>query len=118
MPNGDPIDGDVLLLASAKASVGTRLPDLVERAQDDFGTRIEDLRQRYEVVHETDGRVVLLVEVGFWQDAGERLDLTPRESDGVRRAHAEQLLSLGRREDREAEFETALEIREALVVGI
>lgn len=114
----DPIDGEILLLASAKASVGTRLPTLVETAQADLGPGIEDLRRRYEVVFESDGRVAFLAEEGFWQDAGERLEFTPKEIDAIRRAHAEQLRHLGRREDREAEFETALEIREAVVVGV
>lgn len=113
----DPIDGEILLLASAKASVGTRLPTLVEQGQSDLGPQLDDLRQRYEVVHEADGRVAFLVEEGFWQDAGVRLDFTPKEIDAIRRAHAEQLRHLGRREGREEEFETALEIREAVVVG-
>lgn len=118
MPDGDPIDGEVILLASAMASVGTRLPALVEHAQADLGPRIEEFRQRYEAVHESDERVVFLVEEGFWKETGKRLEFTPKEIDAIRRAHAEQLQHLGRREGREEEFETALEIREAVVVGV
>lgn len=114
----DPIDGDVLLLATAKASVGTRLPALVEDVQADLEPQIENLRRRYESVHESDDRVAFLVEQGFWQETGKRLDFTPREIDAVRRAHAEQLRYLGRREGRDEEFETALEIRESVVVGV
>lgn len=114
----DPIDGDVLLLASAKTSVGTRLPTLVEDAQADLGSQVEDLRRRYESVYDSGERVVFLVEQGFWQEVGERLNFTPKEIDAVRRAHAEQLRYLGRREGRDEEFETALEIREAVVVGV
>lgn len=117
MATGDPIDGDVLILASAKASVGARLPTLVDRAQDDLGPRLDDLRRRYETVHESTDRAVFLVERGFWADVGERLGVDGREADGLRRAHEEQLRHLGRRTGRLAEFETALEIREAVVVG-
>lgn len=117
MPTGDPIDGDVFILASAKASVGARLPTLVEQAQADLGPRIEDLRRQYELVHESDEREVFLAEKGFWETVANRLDFDRREIDGIRRAHEEQLRDLGRRTGRLDEFETALEIREAVVVG-
>lgn len=118
MPPADPIDGEVILLASALASVGTRLPTLVEQAQADLGPRVEEFRRHYEVVHEGDGRVAFFVEEGFWQEAGKRLDFTPKEIDAIRRAHTRQLLHLGRPEGRAEEFETGLEIREAAVIGV
>ena len=71
----DPIDGDVLLLTSAKASVGTRLPTLIEDVQADLGPKVEDLRRRYEAVLDADERVVFLVEQGFWQERGKALDI-------------------------------------------
>ena len=114
----DPIDGEVLLLASAKASVGTRLPELVERAQADLRLRVEELRMQNEIVHESSERVVFLVEEGFWESVGEQLEFDRKEVDAVRRAHVQQLRRLGRKEDRTSEFETALEIREPVVVGV
>lgn len=127
---GDPIDGQVLLLAGAKASVpSTRLPDLVERAQVELEARLEHYRREYECVYldrDTtrgdaridDGGTVygFLAERGHWNDLGADLGFGPHEADAVRRAHEEQLLRIGRRDGRAGEFETALEIREPVFV--
>lgn len=113
-----PVDGQVVLLTGAKASVPLELvPTLLDRAQSDLGARLDDYRREYECIHETDERLVFLVPLGHWASAGERLGFGRREADAVRRAHEEQLRRLGREEDREEEFETALEVREVAVVG-
>ena len=52
-----------------------------------------------------------------WVSVGETLGLPEREIDAVRRAHAQQLKRIGSKTDRREEFETALEIREAVVIG-
>ena len=62
-------------------------------------------------------RAVFLVPDGHWADVGFELDLPEREVDALRRAHAQQLRRIGTRTDRREELETALEIREAVVVG-
>lgn len=114
----NPIDGQPLLLAAAKASVGPKLlPDLVEHVQAHVGPRIEMYRQEYERVHATDGHEVFLVEEGHWEDIANEVGLNEREQTAVERAHAEHLRYLGRRDERTAEFESALEIREVIVVG-
>ena len=65
--SGDPIDGDALVLAAAKASVsGERLPELVDRGQEYLADRRSDYGRRYECAHETDDRVVFFVEEGHW----------------------------------------------------
>ncbi len=116
---GDPIEGQVLLLTAAKASVPpSRLPTLVDHVQADLGPRLEEYRRQYECVYESDDLVAFFVEWGHWDDVGDRLDLEEREQAAVRRAHEEQLLRIGRRDDREEEFETALEIRDPLIVGV
>ncbi|MFC4247980.1 hypothetical protein ACFOZ7_13680 [Natribaculum luteum] len=116
---GDPIEGQVLLLTAAKASVPpSRLPTLVDRVQADLGPRLEEYRRQYECAYESDDLVAFFVEWGHWDDIGDRLDLEEREQAAVRRAHEEQLLRIGRRDDREEEFETALEIRDPLIVGV
>ncbi len=116
---GDPIEGQVLLLTAAKASVPpSRLPTLVDRVQADLGPRLEEYRRQYECAYESDDLVAFFVEWGHWDDVGDRLDLEEREQAAVRRAHEEQLLRIGRRDDREEEFETALEIRDPLIVGV
>lgn len=114
---GDPIEGQMILLATAKSSIGDRLPSLVDRVQAHLVADVEAYCRQYETVYEDDERLVLLVEDGFWDDLAVDLDLTPRERDAVRRAHAEQTLRIGRNEGREGEFETALEIREPLVLA-
>ncbi|SER74008.1 hypothetical protein [Natrinema salaciae] len=115
---GEPIEGQVLVLTAAKASVpGTRLPDLIERAQAILGPALERYRREYERLYADDDLEVFLVDWGHWEELGERLGVTDRELSAIRRAHEEQLVRIGRRTDREAEFETALEIREPVVVG-
>ncbi|OAQ52672.1 hypothetical protein HTG_10120 [Natrinema mahii] len=115
---GEPIEGQVLLLTAAKASVpATRLPDLVERAQARLGPERERYRREFERCYADDDLEAFLVGWGHWEDVGEEIGLTDRELSAVRRAHEEQLLRIGRRTDREAAFETALEIREPVVIA-
>ncbi|QCS43576.1 hypothetical protein [Natrinema versiforme] len=115
---GDPIEGQVLVLTAAKASVPpTRLPDLIERAQAVLGPARERYRREYERLYADDDLEVFLVDWGHWEEIGEEIDVTERELSAIRRAHEEQLVKIGRRTDREDEFETALEIREPIVIG-
>lgn len=115
---GGPIDGNALVLAAAKASVsGERLPDLVDRVQAHLGARLPAYGRRYECIHEDDDQSVFFVEEGHWADLGEELGLEERECRGVRRAHEEHLSRLGTDIDRRQEFETALDLREVVVIG-
>lgn len=114
----NPIDGQPLLLAAAKASVGgERLAPLVEAVQSYLGPQLDDYRRRYETAHETDERVAFFVPEDHWADLGEQFDFAQREWDAVRRAHEEQLLFDGRDADRREEFDTALEVRGVVVIG-
>lgn len=117
MADATPIDGEILMIATAKASIGPRVGTLVDRIQAHLGSRLDDYRRQYEVVYETEGRVVFLAETGHWDRVGHRLGLHEREVDAVRRAHTEQFEVIGRREGRESEFEAALEIRDPVVVA-
>lgn len=113
----DPIDTQVLLLAAAKASVpGTTLPDLVTRVQSHLGAKLEDYHDRYECVHENDVAVFFVPE-GHWRDLRSAVDMERREIDAVRRAHREQLRRIGRNTGRADEFETALDIREVVIIA-
>lgn len=113
-----PIDGSTLLIAGAKASVPVeRLPDLLVAAQGHLGPRRDAYERRYELLDETPDAKTFLAEPGHWRDVGAALDWEPREADAAARAHAEQVKRRGRELGRAAEFETALEIREAVVVG-
>lgn len=113
-----PFDGPVLLLVAAKASVGPeRLPVLLAETQADLASRIGEYRRRYEVACETPVAVYFFVDPGHWAAVADRLGFDDRAADAVRRTHHEQLLYVGRREGREEEFESALEIRDAVVVG-
>ena len=116
--SGDAIEGQILLLTAAKASVPPeRLPALVERAGAYLEGNLTQYRREYECVFEDDGRAVFFVEWGHWENVGEELGFSVRERSAVRRAHEEQLRRIGRREDRIAEFETALEIRDPVLVS-
>jgi hypothetical protein len=116
-PNS-PIDGQVFMLTSAKASVGPgRLSDLLAAVQADLGDRLDTYRREFERVADDDGREVFLVPTDHWERVGERLGFGRREVDAVARAHAEQLRRIGSETGRREEFETALDIRQAVVVG-
>lgn len=115
---GGPIEGQILLLTAAKASVpAAALPNLVERAQELLGPEIDRYRREYELLCTDGDRELFLVPRGHWDELGEALDSTDRERAAIRRAHEEQLLRIGRRTGRESEFETALEVREPVVIG-
>ncbi|WP_380679263.1 hypothetical protein [Salinigranum sp. GCM10025319] len=119
MARGDPLDGQVLILAAAKASVpAERLPTLVDRVQADLGGRLTAYRREYEAVDESPERYVFLVPPEHWEAVGDRLGLTRREREAVRRAHEEQLRRVGTRRERREEFESALDIRSAVVIGV
>jgi len=112
-----PIDGEVLMIATAKGSIGPRVGVLVDRVQTHLESRIVEYRRQYEAVHESDSRVVFFAEPGHWKQVGGRLGLNEREIDAIQRAHVEQLEVIGRREGRESEFEAALEIRDPVVIA-
>lgn len=117
-PAAVPIEGQVMLLVGAKASVApSRLPDLLATAQAYLADRREDYERRYERVHETADAAYFLVESGHWQSIRDDLGVDEREADAVRRAHDQQLLREGRRIDRRDEFGTALDVRESVVIG-
>ena len=115
---GEPIEGQILVLAAAKASVAPeRLPTLVDRVQATLGPALERYRRSYERCYASDEREVFLVDSDHWADIGAELDFSDRELSAVRRAHEEQLGRIGRRSGREAEFETALEIRAPICIA-
>ncbi|QCJ48465.1 hypothetical protein FCF25_02405 [Haloprofundus sp. MHR1] len=108
-----------MLVAGAKASIPPeRLPALLTRTQADLGGRIDDYRQRYELVDETDEYAAFFVPDDHWAGVGERLGLDHRETDAIRRTHEEQLRRIGRSDGRREEFDSALEIRQVAVIGL
>lgn len=117
MARGDPIEGTVLVLVTAQAAVGERVPDLIDDVQAHLGPRLETYRRRYEVLEETDDAVVVLAPDGHLDTVGDELDLDDREVDAVRRAHAEQARRIAREAGDEAAVETATEIRDPVVIG-
>ena len=113
-----PLDGDVLLYTGATASVSPeRIEPLLRTVQASLRERRGDYCRRYESAFEDDDRRILLVPTGHWLSVGEELGLPEREVDAAQRAHAQQLKRVGSKTDRREEFETALEIREAVVIG-
>ncbi|WP_254821862.1 hypothetical protein [Haloglomus halophilum] len=116
--DGDPMDGQVLLLAAAKASVSPqRLPDLVDLAQAHLTDRLAEYQRAYEVAFDEGDRVGFFVEADHWDELGGRLGFTEQEADALRRVHGAQLRRIGTDTDRRDEFEAALDIREAVVIG-
>ncbi|RLM56855.1 hypothetical protein DVK02_08510 [Halobellus sp. Atlit-31R] len=115
-----PLDGDVLLYTGATASVAPeRLGPLLRRVQTHLEAERETYQRAYECAYaDADADVVvLLVPSGHWAEFGSDHGLSEREVDALRRAHCQQLRRIGTKTDRREEFETALEIREAVVLG-
>lgn len=118
MPEANhPIEGQVVLLAGAQASVTlSQLSAIIQRAQDHVRQRSTGYVDQYECIDGTDGVCYVLAESGHWDDVGDELSFTEREADAVRRAHAEQFRRDGRRLDRLDEFETTLEVRDPVAM--
>jgi len=117
---GPPIDPNALMIAAATASVGAgRLPELLRAADEHLRTRRETYDRSYERVDGADdaGAATYLVPDGHWSDIGDELGVNRRETDALRRAHEQHLLRLGTKQRRRREFESALELREAVVIG-
>jgi hypothetical protein len=114
-----PIDGTALVKTAALASVpAERLPALLVRVQADLGPRIDDYRRRYERIAVESDRETFLVEPDHWEAVGERLGLSDRERDAVARAHEAAVERAGAGRTSRDEFETALEIRSGVVIGV
>ena len=113
-----PGGGTALLKTAALARVpAARLPELLARVQADLGVRVDEHRRRYERVVAEPGREAFLVDPDYWEPVADRLGLDDRERDAVARAHETAVERAGSDAGRRAEFETALEIRSAVVIG-
>lgn len=113
-----PIEGQVVLLAGAQASVTlSQLSALLERAQQQLVDRREDYRRRFERIEGQDEIVYFLAGEDHWESVGEELALGRREIDALRRAHRAQFRRDGRRLDRLDEFEASMEIRDPVAIA-
>ncbi|MFT4881290.1 MAG: hypothetical protein ACI9HI_001293 [Salinirussus sp.] len=112
-----PIEGQVILLAGAKASVTLkRLSALLEDVQRHLVGRYEEYGRRFERI-EADGRTYYLADTAHWDGVGRELGFEDSETDGVRRAHGAQFRRDGRRLDRLGEFEAAMEVRDPVTIA-
>lgn len=112
-----PIEGQVLLLAGAQASVTlTHLSDLITRANEHVSTQQADYEREFERIDDPEGPVYYLVDGSYWEGVGTTLGLERREVEALRRVHALQFQRAGRRLDRLEEFETAMEIRDVVAM--
>jgi hypothetical protein len=113
-----PIEGQVVLLAGAQASVTlTHLSDLLERVQHHVADSRAEYDREYERIPACGDADYYLTDQDRWDAIGRRLELEDREIDAVRRTHAEQFRRDGRRQDRREEFETALDIRDVVAIA-
>jgi hypothetical protein len=117
MTGEHPIDGQVILQAGAFASVPLKtLSGLVGRVQRHVESKRSAYEQQYERI-EGETRHYYLTGERYWADVATAVGLTEREIDAVRRAHERQFRRDGRKLDRDAEFEAALEIRSPVAVA-
>jgi hypothetical protein len=117
MTDRHPLEGQVVLLGAARASVTLEhLSKLLARAQPALRQRRESYDRQYERLEGSDGVVYYLAETGHWADVGASLGFADREVDAVRRTHTAQFRRDGRRLGRREEFESALELRDAVAL--
>ena len=113
-----PFDGPTLVKTGLKASIGPSvLPRLLRRAQRLLSEQIDMFHRQHERVHTDEERVVFLANQNYWTHLGAELGFNERETDAVRRAHEAQLLRIGDETGRSEEFETAMEIRQSVVIA-
>ena len=118
-PGSYPIEGTALVKTAALASVpAARVPALLARVQADLGPRIDAYRRRYERIAAEPERETFLVEPDHWEAVADRVGLTERERDAVVRAHEAAVERIGSGSGRREEFDTALEIRSGVVIGV
>ena len=118
-PDSYPIEGTALVKTAALASVpAARVPELLTRVQADLGPRIDEYRRRYERIAAEPGRETFLVEPDHWEAVADRVGLSDRERDAVVRAHEAAVERIGSGSGRREEFDTALEIRSGVVIGV
>ncbi|MFY4815617.1 hypothetical protein [Halorubrum sp. Atlit-26R] len=118
-PDSYPIEGTALVKTAALASVpAARVPALLARVQADLGPRIDAYRRRYERIAAEPERETFLVEPDHWGAVADRVGLTERERDAVVRAHEAAVERIGSGSGRREEFDTALEIRSGVVIGV
>lgn len=106
-------------LAAAADAAGLDAADidrLAARAAAYLGGRSRNLERRYERALTADDGVVLLADTDFWDRVGDALRFEDDETAALRRAHEATLTLAGARAGRDAEFESALEIRTAVVL--
>ncbi|TKX75138.1 hypothetical protein EXE46_05840 [Halorubrum sp. GN11_10-6_MGM] len=114
-----PIEGTALVKTAALASVpAARVPALLARVQADLGPRIDAYRRRYERIAVEPDRETFLVEPDHWDAVADRVGLSERERDAVVRAHEAAVERIGSGSGRREEFDTALEIRSGVVIGV
>ena len=117
MTTAHPIEGQIVLLAGARASVTLeRLSAILPRAQRAVRDRHGEYARQFERIDGRDGIAYYLADPDHWATVGERLGFSDREADAVARTHAAQFRRDGRRSGRLAEFESALELREVVAV--
>ncbi|SDY57387.1 hypothetical protein [Halopenitus persicus] len=115
---GLPFDGTVIVQAGALASVPlSRLPAILRPLQRHLADRIDDYRRDHERVLREPDREIFLVDLDHWRALADGLGLGERAREAARRTHETQLERSGSVHDRRAEFESALEIRSAVVIG-
>ncbi|QAU14311.1 hypothetical protein EKH57_02690 [Halorubrum sp. BOL3-1] len=113
------MEGTALVKTAALASVpAARVPTLLARVQADLGPRVEAYRRRYERIAAEPDRETFLVEPDHWETVGDRIGLSERERDAVARAHEAAVERIGSGCGRREEFDTALEIRSGVVIGV
>ncbi|MFW6000272.1 MAG: hypothetical protein ACOC06_07705 [Halorubrum sp.] len=118
-PGRYPIEGTALVKTAALASVpAARVPALLARVQADLAPRIDAYRRRYERIAAEPDRETFLVEPDHWEAVADRVGLTERERDAVVRAHEAAVERIGSGSGRREEFDTALEIRSGVVIGV
>ncbi|WP_435119018.1 hypothetical protein [Halolamina sp. C58] len=120
VPDADEVPFDAAVLQQVAGSDGVdprTLPELLGRVEAHLTGSRASLRRQFESPYSDESRELFFVPPDYWEGVASTLSLTPQEALTVRQAHERQLLRIGAETRRGAEFDAALDIRTAVVVG-
>ncbi|WP_082224676.1 hypothetical protein [Halolamina rubra] len=120
VPDADAVPFDATVLQQVAHGDGIpprELPELLGRVDAHLIDSRESLRRRFESPYSDERRELFFVPPDYWDGVASVLSLSPVEKRSVQQAHERQLLRIGAETRRGSEFDAALDIRTAVVVG-
>ena len=121
VPDADAVPFDATVLQQVAHGDGIpprELPELLGRVDAHLTDSLASLQRRFESPYSDERRTLFFVPPDYWEGLASVLQLSPDEQRAVQQVHERQLLRIGAETRRGSEFDAALDIRTAVVVGL